>query len=828
MKKEYLLGSLIITIITAGALGLGFWFFNNQNVGPEYTLIKSATAVPQEQKGIMFSPLGKLEPVELNKIISADETIHLGDVGKIYGLSIDAKINLISDNSLIRIVLVSGENEYLVYEGYPAIINKGLIIVNNFCEETCALDGIKLDSLKVQTEDASINLRSINFINSYNELDSEIKSSGVASFNKEIKEKQDKFKIKKINEKKMSWIAGETTVSKLSYQEKKRLFSDYVSKNGRLPNLQGFEYYAGGIFELKTDGSGAVAESSEELTGAGSLPSGWDWRNRHGVNWVTPVRYQGSCGSCWAFGATGATETMVNLYFNQHINMNLAEQDVLSCSGGGSCSGGYHSTAASYIKTTGVVNEDCFPYSASDLPCENKCDNPTEKVKIGGITANFYSSQGEDALKEMIINGAVSGRVDSWWHVMHLVGYDTVKVGDRIYGASKTTVKTIQAGDSLIGQTYWTFKNSWGAGWGESGYARINLPLSEFNYSFGVLGPVTTMGNYEIACVDNDSDGYCNWGISENKPSLCPSSCKAEKDCDDSDPDLAGFDANYNCINTSVCYETDEGKNYDVAGQVVGVMDEGENFDYCIDDKNLRETFCNGIIGISEIHTCSDICRDGACVTKTCEDSDRGIIYDVKGEITGYMADSSSPNYDYCIEGGDLYEVFCLDGLGYNKLYTCPGMCQDGKCIEITPPTIAITYPVDGKTVTDKFLYITTNVSDNTQKVDFYIDGSFKSSDTSFPFSYKMNTRPYDTKTIIIKAIATADNESTINDVVTVTIGGESNPDPDIVECNDGKDNDGDGTCDWNGIPYKNKIFPGMDPDTDCVDQYDTSESGSE
>ncbi len=824
MKKEYLLGSLIMTIITAGALGLGFRIFNSQNVGSEYNLVKSATAVLQTQGGIMFSPSGQLESIKLDKIISKDEIVTLGGVGKIYGLSIDAKVNLIADNSLVRVVLVSGENEYLVYEGYPVIVNKGKITVNNFCEETCALDGIGFDSLKIQIENSTIDLRSVNFITSYDELDSDVKSSGVAVFNKGIKEKQDKFKVKKINEKKPSWIAKETTVSELSYQEKKRLFSDYVSKNGRLPNLQGFEYYAGGIFELKTDEAGAVAESSEELAGAGSLPSGWDWRNRHGVSWVTPVRYQGGCGSCWAFGATGATETMVNLYFNQHINMNLAEQDVLSCSGGGSCSGGYHATAASYIKTTGVVDEGCFPYGASDLPCENKCDNPTEKVKIGGTTANFYSSQGEDVLKEMIINGAVSGRVDSWWHIMHLVGYDTVSVGDVIYGASKNTVKTIQVGDPLIGQTYWTFKNSWGAGWGESGYCRINLSLSEFNYSFGVLGPVTTMENYEIACVDNDNDGYCNWGISENKPSSCSSVCKAEKDCDDSNPSLAGFDENYNCINTSVCYETDEGKNYDVAGQVVGVMDEGENFDSCVSDIELRETFCNGIVGTSEIYTCPDICRNGACVAKSCLDSDGGKVYNIKGEITGYMADDS-PNYDYCVDGGDLYEVFCLDSLGYHELYGCSGMCQDGKCIEITPPTVAITYPEDGSTVVDKFLYITTTVSDNTQKVDFYIDGAFKSSDSSAPFSYKVNTRPYDTKTVIIKAVATADNGLIANNEVTVKIGGEPNPDPEVTECNDGKDNDGDGTCDWNGIPYKNKIFPGMDADPDCVDQYDISES---
>ena len=827
MKKAYLLGSLVMAIVIAITLSLGFWL-SSQNINMENNFVRHAAAVPQKQEGEMFSPPGQLESIKLNKTISADEVIPFEDVEKIYGLSINAKVSLTSDNSLVRVVLISGENEYLVYEGYPVIINKGLITVNNFCEETCVLDGVKPDSLMIQIENATIDLRSISFIDSYDELDSAVKSNGIAVFNKEIKEKQNNFKMKKINDKKSSWVAGETSVSQLSYQEKKALFPDYVKKNGKLPNLQGFEYYAGGIFELKTSDTGAIAESSEELSGADPLPSGWDWRNRHNENWVTPVKSQGSCGSCWAFSVVGAAETLTNLYFNQHIDMNLAEQDILSCSGAGSCSGGNSSSAGYYVSNTGVVDESCFLYTASDLSCDLRCENPIEKVKAGGRTASFYSSQGEDALKEMIIKyGGVSGRVDSWWHAMHLIGYDTVNLGDRIYyGTSYALYKTIQEGDPLIGQTYWTFKNSWGTGWGEAGYFRINLPLSEFNYSFAVLGPVTTLENYEIACTDNDNDGYCNWGISVNKPSSCPAFCKAEKDCDDSNFNLAGFDANYNCINVSVCSETDGGQDYGIAGQVVGVMDEGENFDYCVSDTELRETYCNGTTGISEFYTCPDICRDGACVAKSCSDSDEGKNYEVQGEITGYMSDDS-PNYDYCVEEGKLYEVFCSDNLGYNELYFCPGMCQDGRCVEITPPTIAITYPANGSAVVDKFLYITTRVSDNVQKVDFYIDGAYKSTDTSAPFGYKINTRLYNAKTIIIKAIATADNGLTANDEATVTIGGEDpDPDPDLIvtECNDNIDNDGDGTRDWDGVPYKNKIFPGMLPDPNCDDQYDTSE----
>ncbi len=48
--------------------------------------------------------------------------------------------------------------------------------------------------------------------------------------------------------------------------------------------------------------------------------------------------------------------------------------------------------------------------------------------------------------------------------------------------------------------------------------------------------------NYQIKCVDKDNDGFCNWEISENKPSTGPSFCKAEKDWDDSDLNVGALD----------------------------------------------------------------------------------------------------------------------------------------------------------------------------------------------------------------------------------------------------------------------------------------------
>jgi hypothetical protein len=76
----------------------------------------------------------------------------------------------------------------------------------------------------------------------------------------------------------------------------------------------------------------------------------WDWRNVHGENWMPEIRnqrtpdYDGNikstwCGSCWVFGVTGATEIAINLFYNQHLDVHLSEEQSV-CAHKNGCSGG--------------------------------------------------------------------------------------------------------------------------------------------------------------------------------------------------------------------------------------------------------------------------------------------------------------------------------------------------------------------------------------------------------------------------------------------------------------------------------------------------------
>ena len=66
-----------------------------------------------------------------------------------------------------------------------------------------------------------------------------------------------------------------------------------------------------------------------------------DWRDSLDV---TPIKDQGSCGSCWAFSAAETIESTYAIWNNHNLNT-LSEQELLDCSrylGTNGCKGGWH------------------------------------------------------------------------------------------------------------------------------------------------------------------------------------------------------------------------------------------------------------------------------------------------------------------------------------------------------------------------------------------------------------------------------------------------------------------------------------------------------
>ena len=97
----------------------------------------------------------------------------------------------------------------------------------------------------------------------------------------------------------------------------------------------------------------------------GADPASVDWRTKGAV---TPVKNQGSCGSCWSFSATGALE---GAYFIATGALRLlSEQQLMDCSvpeGNKGCGGGAMTQAFDYIiKNKGIDSEGDYPYGGAD------------------------------------------------------------------------------------------------------------------------------------------------------------------------------------------------------------------------------------------------------------------------------------------------------------------------------------------------------------------------------------------------------------------------------------------------------------------------------
>ncbi|MFA7708754.1 MAG: C1 family peptidase [archaeon] len=419
--------------------------------------------------------------------------------------SLTGNAALLSEAGLIRIILVdSDKHEYLVYEINSLLSeNNKQINFENTCEETCVLDKpVTPVAIKIQVEDATLNLSSINTLPEDKQF-TEIKD--IKSYKQQTLRSQNQAKIKKYNSSQKSWTAGETSVSNLSYEEQKRLFT---KEDGTipeyLPNFQGFLNYKGGIFILEeTNENNRRSENQESPTTPDIssnniiFPDSWDWRNVHGENWNTPVKNQMSEPACNMFSVVGSVEAIINLYYNKHLNIDLSEQSLVSNSNTiyraapidgfppanlPQCETVFNfDTLANMlcgIKNAGLCDENCYPYTnVYDTFGIDENGNPCNYPDInnctmgGGLCSNYenrnweisnflllhsYATPNwfikpltEKELKQDIIKyGPLAGTFSPWSHSMTIVGYSDqsdwkiseVCSSDEICGSTKECI----------------------------------------------------------------------------------------------------------------------------------------------------------------------------------------------------------------------------------------------------------------------------------------------------------------------------------------------------------------------------------------------------
>jgi len=104
------------------------------------------------------------------------------------------------------------------------------------------------------------------------------------------------------------------------------------------------------------------------------LPTGVDWRDVDGVNYLSWNKNQHIpiyCGSCWAQGTTSAIADRFNI-LNKNVGESatpvaLSAQEIVNCEAGGDCSGGEPDSVYAYAYTHGIAHSSCEQYDAHNL-----------------------------------------------------------------------------------------------------------------------------------------------------------------------------------------------------------------------------------------------------------------------------------------------------------------------------------------------------------------------------------------------------------------------------------------------------------------------------
>lgn len=480
------------------------------------------------------------------------ESFSLDDSKPIAGLSLTGKVFLPNQKSFARVILLDKDgNEFLVFEMSRLFNDKDSLFLTNYCEETKILPNVCPSKLLLYSKEAFIDIAYITLKVGRGHGMKQMELRDYREMSKQNKQEQVEFIVRNINENNKIhnrlWRAETTDLSLLQWKDRKKILG--IDERCR---PTGFEYYSSGIFEL-----GEVGDDQTLLRSNSPYVESFDWRNRHGINWMTPVKDQSTGNGCWAFAAVGVTEALVNLYFNQKIDYNLSEQEVISCSGcGTNSSGGYEGCALNWISSHGISEENSFPFSNSDVPCNKEifCElitmNSTSYVHNHTVNNN-------DSVKKALIkygpltSGFMYNNSSYHGHCMVLVGYAILQEGDTIryfggYGQSPNNFVVIQSGDCRIGKTYWIFKNSYGTNryYEHKGYSYVLFnDQSCFRTPYYATMPIASQIYSEdnIAITDNDGDGYYSWGIGQ-KPSHCPNWIPDQQDGDDHDYAIGPMD----------------------------------------------------------------------------------------------------------------------------------------------------------------------------------------------------------------------------------------------------------------------------------------------
>ena len=201
--------------------------------------------------------------------------------------------------------------------------------------------------------------------------------------------------------------------------------------------------------------------------------------------YVTPVKDQGSCGSCWAHAATGTLEGA--LFRKTGKLMSLSEQNLVDCDQKNKgCEGGLEVKAFDYVMEHGINLEDDYPYEGQQKSCRF---NSSKKLEPKHDYISIREKDEIDLTNFLATFGPIPVGIDagprSFQHYKSGVYYDRTCKKIRL----NHSVLLVGYGSDENGD-YYIMKNSWGTQWGDNGY--MNMARNKQN-ACGIASDATVL-----------------------------------------------------------------------------------------------------------------------------------------------------------------------------------------------------------------------------------------------------------------------------------------------------------------------------------------------
>lgn len=185
---------------------------------------------------------------------------------------------------------------------------------------------------------------------------------------------------------------------------------------------------------------------------------------------LSPVKDQGSCGSCWAFSTTSALETFMRI--NGITVDRLSEQELIDCSDENyGCDGGLMHLAFDYIiKKGGLLNYNVYPYNAID----QQCFIDKNQKHYGSHLSDYHFTIPKSILdmKLNLIRSPIAIALDADNIFFRFYKEGVIDIHTNCAGSMNHAVLLVGFDYDDKGM-YWIIQNSWGSDWGDNGFCKI-------------------------------------------------------------------------------------------------------------------------------------------------------------------------------------------------------------------------------------------------------------------------------------------------------------------------------------------------------------------